>query len=197
MGRRSKVRSAPDALREAVDAAIRAGWTVDEIHAEAERVAGEIDLPEDEIPSRSSLGRYRASVERQMEHYRQAQQLASVWAEQLPDNGDVAQLTRQVLSTLAFQAAGQMSDDEDINGKEVAWLARALKDIAMSSRMDVETRAKIKAEAAEEAAEEAAAKLREMEHEDAQGGARTLDPETLRRIREEVYGIVDGPDDAP
>ena len=154
MGRRSSIIQMDPRIREAVDAAIREGRAT---IADIMHLVGEMGAS----VSKSAVGRYKVSVEAQMDHYRQAQALARVWAEQIPGNGDVAQLTRQVLSVLAFRAAGDMGEGETIEGKEVAWLARALKDIAASAKTDVEAREKIR----QAAAQEAAAKVEAVETE--------------------------------
>lgn len=178
MARKSNIARMDPDIRAAVDAAIREGRaTIADIVGLVREMGGQASM--------SGMGRYKQSVEAQMEHYRQAQSLARVWAEQIPDNGDVAQLTRQVLSVLAFRAAGDMGEGETVAGKEVAWLARALKDIAASAKTDVEARAKIR----EAAARDAAAKVEAVETE-VRGGRMKLDADTLKRIREEIYGIV-------
>lgn len=178
MARKSSITRLDPRIREAVDAAIREGRaTIADIVAIIREMGGQA--------SDSAVHRYKQSVEAQMEHYRQAQALARVWAEQIPDNGDVGQLTRQVLSVLAFRAAGDLGEGETVEGKEVAWLARALKDIASSAKTDVEAREKVR----QAAAREAAAKVEAVETE-VRGGRMTLDADTLKRIREEIYGIV-------
>lgn len=140
MPRKSAITRMDPRIREAVDTAIREGRaTITDIVAIIRGMGGSA--------SKSSVGRYKLSVEAQMEHYRQAQALAKTWAEQLPENGDVSQLTRQILSVLAFRAANDMSEGEIIEGQEVSFLARAMKDIAASAKTDIETRAKIRAEA--------------------------------------------------
>lgn len=165
-------------IREAVDAAIREGRaTIADIVALIREMGGQASM--------SGVHRYKQSVEAQMEHYRQAQALAKTWAEQLPENGDVSQLTRQILSVMAFRAANDLSDGESIEGREVGFLARAMKDIASATKTDIEARAKIR----EAAAHEAAAKVEAVETE-VRGGRMKLDADTLKRIREEIYGIV-------
>lgn len=172
MGRASTIQRLPPKIREAVDAAIREGRaSIDEIVATIRALGGDA--------SRSAVGRYRQSVEASMEHYRQAQSLAKTWAEQLPENGDVAQLTRQILSVLAFRAANEMSDGESIEGQEVSFLARAMKDIAASAKTDVETRAKIRAEALAEAAKAADKAVR----------AAGLSDEAAEMIRAKILGV--------
>jgi hypothetical protein len=171
MGRKSAITRMDPRIRAAVDTAIREGRaTIADIVGLIREMGGQASM--------SGVGRYKQSVEAQMAHYRQAQELARVWAEQIPDNGDVAQLTRQVLSVLAFRAAGDMSEGETVEGKEVAWLARALKDIAASAKQDVDTRRAVRAEIEAE-------QQRKLE-----GVARnrSLDAETLKAVREALYG---------
>ena len=171
MGRKSAITRMDQRIRAAVDTAIREGRaTIADIVGLIREMGGQASM--------SGVGRYKQSVEAQMAHYRQAQELARVWAEQIPDNGDVAQLTRQVLSVLAFRAAGDMSEGETVEGKEVAWLARALKDIAASAKQDVDTRRALRAEIEAE-------QQRKLE-----GVARnrSLDAETLNAVREALYG---------
>ncbi|HRH80609.1 MAG TPA: DUF3486 family protein [Thiobacillaceae bacterium] len=171
MGRASSIQRLDPRIREAVDAAIREGRaTIADIVDLVHGMGGHA--------SKSAVHRYRVSVEAQMEHYRQAQALARVWVEQIPDQGDVAQLTRQVLSVLAFRAAGDMGEGEVIEGKEVAWLARALKDIAASAKQDVDTRRALRAEIEAEQQARLATVAK----------ARSLDAATLAAVREALYG---------
>ena len=147
MPRKSSITRLPPEIRDAVDTAIREGRaTIREIVEMVRDMGGQV--------SDSAMGRHKQSVEQSMAHYRQAQALAKTWAEQLPENGDVAQLTRQVLSVLAFRAANDMGDGETVNGQEVSFLARAMKDIAAATKTDFEARAKIRADALQQAAKE-------------------------------------------
>lgn len=167
MARKSAITRMDPRIRAAVDAAIRDGRaTIADIVSLVNELGGQV--------SKSSVGRYRKSVEATMVHYQQAQALAKTWAEQLPENGDVAQLTRQILSVLAFRAAGDLGDGETVNGQEVSFLARAMKDIAAATKTDVEARQKIREAVAAEAAEKATTAAKA-------GGA---SPDVVRMIRE-------------
>lgn len=147
MGRKSSITQLDTRIRAAIDRAIREDRaTIDGIVEIVDGMGGEV--------SRSAVGRYVQSTRKAMEHYRQAQSLARTWAEKIPENGDVAALSRQLLSTAAFRAVSDMSDDEKIEGKEVMLMARALKDISSAAKTDAEARAKIRAEMAAEIAGE-------------------------------------------
>ena len=173
MGRKSTIKQLDKRVREAVDAAVREDRaTIDEIVALVQELGGEA--------SRSAVGRYVKRTKDAMQHFRQAQALAKTWAEKIPENGDVAALSRQLLSTAAFRAAADLQDGEKVEGKEVMLMARALKDIAAAAKTDAEARAKIRAEVAEQAAaavDKATAK-------------RGLTQETRDEIRREILGIV-------
>jgi hypothetical protein len=69
------------------------------------------------------------------------------------------------------------------DAKEIAMLARAIKDLAGVERSRVEIEAKAQAEATARATKSAADAV------DRVGAAMKIDPDALRRIREEVYGI--------
>jgi len=143
--RKSSITRLDPRIREAVDGAIREGRaTLDELVALIRSHGGQA--------SRSAVGRYVKGARDEMEHYRQAQHLAKVWAEAIPQTGDVAQLNRQVLTSLAFRAASQLAENESVQGKEVMLLARALRDISSSEKLGAEARRAIRAELAEQAA---------------------------------------------
>lgn len=145
VNRKSTIARLDPRVREAVDKAVREGRaTIDEIVALIRSLGAEA--------SRSAVGRYVKGAREEMEHYRQAQHLAKVWAEALPETGDVAQLTRQVLTSLAFRVSSSLAEREQVEGKEVMLLARALRDIASSTKIGAEARRAIRAELAEQAA---------------------------------------------
>lgn len=147
MPQKSSITRLPKEIREAIDAAIREDRaTIREIVEMVRGMGAQI--------SESAMGRHKKSVEESMEHYRQAQSLAKTWAEQIPENGDVAQLVRQMLTMLAFRAASNLNEGEDFAAQELAHLGRLTKDIASATKIDFEARAKIRAEALQQAAKE-------------------------------------------
>lgn len=172
MGRKSSITQLDNRIRDAVDGAVRDGRaTIDEIVAMIQDMGGQA--------SRSAVGRYVANANRAMERYRQAQALARTWAEKVPENGDVAQLTRQMMNTAAQIAASTLMEGEDVSGKELALLARAQKDIALATKTDAEARARIRAEMA--------AELAERVEEQAKGKAMT--PAAIKQLIKEAYGV--------
>lgn len=184
VNRKSSIVRLDPRIRDAVDNAVREGRaSVDDIVALIKSMGGRA--------SRSAVGRYVKGATAEMEHYRQAQHLAKVWAEQIPKNGDVAQLSRDVLTSLAFRAASQLAEDDDINGKEVMLLAKALRDISSSSKLGAEARKAIRAEILAEQQEQ----LRKLET-DAAAGKGDYDLATLKKVRQ-VYGLEEDTEGKP
>jgi hypothetical protein len=143
--RKSSITRLDPRIKLEVDSAIREGRaTIDELVTLIRAHGG--------AASRSAVGRYVLSANKQMERYREAQALAKVWGDKLSENGDVAQLTRQLLSSLAFQTVSTLAEGEDVEGKEIMFLARTLRDIESSKKLGAEARAKVRAETAEQAA---------------------------------------------
>lgn len=172
MGRKSTITQLDPKIRAAVDKAVREDRaTIDEIVELVDHMGGEA--------SRSAVGRYVKNTRQAMEHYRQAQALARTWAEQIPENGDVAQLSRQLLSTAAFRAVSEMQSDEQVEGKELMLFARALKDISSAAKTDAEARAKIRAEMAAEL---------EDKVDEAAGDGQEMTPDRFKQLVKEVYG---------
>lgn len=174
--RKSSITRLDPRIREAVDGAIREGRaTLDELVALIRAHGGQA--------SRSAVGRYVLSANKQMERYREAQSLAKVWADKLSENGDVAQLTRQLLASLAFQTTSALAEDEHVAGKELMFLGKLLRDLESSKKLGAEARAKVRAETLAEQAE----KLKALEAE-AKAGRGDYDLATLARVRE-LYGL--------
>lgn len=176
--RRSTITELPDALRDALDGLIRGGrHTIDEL---VDHLAL---LNDGEAPvSRSAVGRYKKSMEDQMQRYREAQQVARVWVDKLENEpeGDVARLLPEMMRLLAFQTIGTLNEEEDgAAPKDVMMLAAAIKDLAGADKITTERIMKIRQEAAKKAATEAvkAAKA---------GG---LSDEAAEAIRQKILGV--------
>jgi len=176
VARKSSIARLDPRVKEAVDKAIGEGRaTIDEILATIRALGG--------AASRSAVGRYVLSANKQMERYREAQNLAKVWADKLAENGDVAQLTRQLLASLAFQTTSALAEDEHVEGKELMFLGRLLRDIESSKKLGAEARVKVRAELLAEQQEQ----LRRLEAEARQGKGE-YDLATLKRVRQ-IYGM--------
>ncbi len=190
-GCRSLISRLPRAVRDDLRRRIREGATTEEL---MDRLRAQ-DIP----VSRSAVGRYRKQALHTMRRYEEAQDIADIWIRELRDQpgGNIGRLAMEALRLAAFNAAARKSGgdpgDPGVDAREIALLARALRDL----------------EAAGESAERRSA--RQPDSNPDRGGSkpsaarrsRARARAALRRIRQEVYGLDDlddldepGPTDA-
>lgn len=165
-------------MREAADAAIRAGSTVDEILAALLALGAPV--------SRSAVGRYTKKARKAMETYREAQEIAKVWVDKFGDdpNGDVGQLLPHMLRAVAFNQLSHMGDAEpgDEEGpttRDTSLLAGAIKDLASAEKITADRILKVRKETATKAADAGASVAK----------ARGLSPEAVAEIRSKILGV--------
>lgn len=179
MSRPSSITRLPAEVRDAADAAIREGRTIDEITAAIRSLGGDA--------SRSSVGRYKQRMEEKLQRYREAQEVAGVWVTQLgaEPEGKVGRLLAEMLKTVAFKTLADIGEEDvSVGGQEIMFLARAIKDLESAGKLSAEREIRIRRDLA--ALVEKAVRT----VEDGLASAPVSDPATvLKRIREEVYGI--------
>lgn len=176
MARQSSIRRLDPRIRTVLDRLVREDRaTIDEITTHLEQLLG------DDAPSRSAVGRYVKNAKEQMEQFRQAQEIAKVWVGKLEEDpqGDVGRLLSEMLRTLAFQQLANMGGEAEINTKELAMLAGAIRDLANADKTATDRALRVRKEIATEAANKAAAVARK----------RGLDAGTVQELRRELLGI--------
>lgn len=92
--------------------------------------------------SRSAAGRYKVRVERTMDEYRRAQQMAEVWKKDRdkdPD-GALSMLLNEMVKTAAFQRLMAMTPEqaEKADPKDLVFLSSAIKNISQSDKIGAE-----------------------------------------------------------
>jgi Protein of unknown function (DUF3486) len=162
-------------LKEAADAAIRAGRTVDEILDALKELGAPV--------SRSAVGRYARKARGAMERYSEAQAVAKVWVEKFGQdpNGDVGQLLPHMLRAIAFNQLALMGDadtDEGPTPLDTKLLAGAIKDLASAEKTTADRILKVRKETATKAAEA-------VEKVARAGG---MNADTVARLRAAVIG---------
>jgi hypothetical protein len=177
MGRPSNIGRLPPQIRERVDELLRQSVTLDQIMAKLAELGVE-------GVSRSGLGRYKQSFDRIGERLKQTREISNALVEKLGDapEGKQQRLLIEMMRSLVFDvlvSAGEASEGGD-DAKDLTLDPEAVMFLARSDLV-VRMRRELAAQAEE--------KLKKLEHEGAAGQARSLDPETLRRVREEIYGI--------
>lgn len=171
MGRQSAIRRLPRSVRESVDRAIREErLTIDEIVNLINRSGAEA--------SRSSVGRYVQAARNQLQRFREAQEIAKVWAGKLSEDpeSDVGRLVSEILRTIVFQQLGELGEDPDKRAMETMLLAKALDHVASAEKKALDTELRVRREMAKRAEKMARA----------QG----LSAEQAAALRKDLLGVV-------
>lgn len=181
MAGRSSVTRLPPEIKEAIDLAIREDRaTIDEIVAAIRALGADV--------SRSAVGRYAKSARERMETYRQAREIAAVWAKRMEEqpNGDVAQLNLQLMSTLAFKVLSEIGEggaEGEVTAAagpmDIMLLAKGLEHLAKAERHNLDRELKLRKEIAQQAAERAVASAKRA----------GLSAEAAAEIRRDILGI--------
>lgn len=130
--------------------------------------------------SRSSLHRYGSKFEARLGALKVATEQAKAIAEAV---GDDQNMLGEALVALCQQKAFDVLvnfEAEEVENLSLPQLSRAISDL---NRAAVQQKKFV-----QEARERLDAKFAELEKQ-SEGAKRTLDPETLKRIREEIYGV--------
>lgn len=185
MPRPSTIKTLPTELRQEFDRflADRPDLTLDDLTAWLnERLADEgvtVSV------SRSAVGRYRQSYEEAVQHMRETREMAAGFARELPNfkNDKVGELLLEALHTLLFKAATAQTEADQVKPMDVMLLCKSIKDLFATSKIGVETEAKIRQEAEEQARKKIASEVEDTAR--AQG----LGEEQARFWREKVLGV--------
>jgi len=168
----SKVRRLPRKVREAVDDALMRGVTYDEIVEWLKEKGHEV--------SRSSVGRYGKEFHKRLERLAEVREQTKAIVQEV--SGRPATEMHEAANLLAVQQIFERLLDarDDIEEASIVKLIQAVAQLEKSAVW--RERAKL---AFKRNAEEAAKKI------EALGAEEGLSSEVLRKIREQVYGIVD------
>lgn len=184
MGRRSTIKAAPDTIRAEIDKLLRADrFSLDEMLEILRR-----QFPEHvaSIPSRSSLGRYRQSMDQLLGRMRDIDAAARVVVAELGENPDerAGTLLTQTITSLATHAALRASETpDDVSIADIKDLARATRNVMDARRVGLKERQEIEAAAEKRLVREQTAKLDKM----AKSG--TVPADAIAAIKRDVYGL--------
>lgn len=192
MGRRSSLERMPPELQDVYHRLLRAGCTIMEITDKLNELDADV--------SKSAVGRAVKGARAQMRQYREAQEVAGQWVNQLNEQpqGDVSALLTEMLKTVAYSTIASIGDGSDAelgkDGKpkspkpmDIMLLAKAIRDLEASTKQSLERREKIERQALErqaKAAEQVAKK---------QG----MSPEHWAQLRAQFLGIPVDAESAP
>jgi hypothetical protein len=183
MARASSVEKLPAEIRDRIGALLDQHVALDAILA-ALRPLG----PDAASISRSALGRYSAKMAKIGERLRRSRDVSDALARNLGDapESKVTALNLELMQSVILDIIGGAEDGEPVqlDEKGAMFVAQALNHLATARRKDADFTLKVR----REIAAEAQSKLKALEDK-AGAGKRGLDVETLRRVREEIYGI--------
>lgn len=178
MARRSTVKALPPEVRRELDRILTDGHhTLDQIVEHLRRLGAPV--------SRSALGRYSQEFEAMLADIRLTREMAAAVGRELSDlaDGDATEMLVESLQALLLKARKQLIDGEEIRAKDVADLARAVKDLATALRTKADLVAKIREEA-EKNTKSAAAKAAE-----AVARERGLSADTAAALKSQILGV--------
>lgn len=189
MGRPSNIDRLDPEIREEIGRLRDAGRTIDEIMACLR------SLGVDEV-SRSGLGRHIQGLDRLSERLLRGRTISEALIRKLGDAPESRQarlnieLMHTIITDLMMSLSEQGEEGQPVmlDPKQVQLLTRALADLAQASKGDVDLTVRIR----REIEAEQKAKLAKLETEAAKSpdaSKRGFDPETLRRVRSEIYGL--------
>ncbi|MBF0415607.1 MAG: DUF3486 family protein [Magnetococcales bacterium] len=149
MSRPSTIKRLPPEIKAEIHRLLEQGTPIHEIRTSLQNLGTN-------PPSSSAIGRYKQVFDRQMQHLRAANEMASTWAKTLRDDpeSDAARLAMQLLEALAMRISAQgMEGGQDLSIKDVTMLAGAVRDLATTRRSMVDTADKIRNQILKEAGE--------------------------------------------
>lgn len=142
-------------------------------------------FPNEKVPSRSALGRFKIGFEQLTEKARQHREQAEAFVGALGEDASdkTGALLVEAVSTLTYQAAIGAHEKDDVTIKEVAALARAAKATMEARTLSVKERQAIEKAARERLLQEQAAEL------DAEVRSGGMDEEQALFWRQKFLGV--------
>lgn len=180
MGQRSTVEQLPPQVLAEVHAAIKRGQTIDQIVGRIRELGGGV--------SRSAVGRYTKEFAELAKEQRNMRAVAEAFGQEFGDADDrqgrmMVQLLTSVITRAIMPMASGDDAHVDLDGKEMHFLARAVKDTMSAAKIDVEREARIRDEEAKRARTKAADDAVTI------GRAAGASEATLNMIRAGLLGI--------
>jgi predicted nucleic acid-binding protein len=185
--RPSTIDRLPPEVRERIGFLRDAGRTIDEILAVLNSL-----VVDDDVPSRSALGRHLKKQDQVMARIRQSRQLAEAMAKNFGDKqtSDVTRMNLELLQDIILRVTMASDDEGDakiVDPKDIMFLATALEKAAKAGKTDfdqqlIAARETERRQATQKAAENAATAAKK------QG----LSPETVNAIKASILGVANG-----
>lgn len=184
MGAKGKIQLLPQEVRAVIERLLTDGrYTLNDVVEELRET-----FPNHDLPSRAALGRYGQKLNQRLAAIRASTEAARLISEQVGDEKDarseaiLALIQSELFDTIVNL---QEAEDADDQNERVSLLSSAAKNIATMTRASIALKRHQR-----EVADAIASRLAELEKGAGKGNG--LDAETLRRVREEIYGLTGG-----
>ena len=178
MPRPSKVNRLDAEVRDLIRRLRENGHSIDEIKARLET----LDLPPDEMPSRTGLGREVQKIDAVLEMVRSSRDQAEALVPKIGEaaEGRQARANIELMQALVMQLlVGAAGGGVKMTAKEAGFYAKTLADLSRAQKTDIDTIIRLKRELAAEMEK----KLSTLSDEVAASAAPPTPEEMIRRIR--------------
>jgi hypothetical protein len=196
MTRPSSIDQLPEEIRSTIGKLRQNGWTIDQIREHL------VELY-DRAPSRSALGRHIKGMDKIGERMRMARLMAEQLGRTVGDAkvSEAAQMNIElmngtILELFMAHAEGEMDGIDEGgraalagNPKGIEAIAKAMDHLARASKSNTDLVIRVKREIEAEQQKKLDAMERAATKDGNAGTQRGFDVDTLRRVRQEIYGI--------
>ncbi len=179
---RSKIDRLPEEVRDLIGRLLRQGRTLDEIMAKL----ADLDLPADDLPSRSGLGRWAGQISAMAEEMRRQETIGRQLVEQFGDIGDTRTarvniaMAQGLLSRLMFTEGGGVAK---LDAKEAMFVCSSISSLMNAVKADTDRQLKLQAEA------EKKTKTAAVKAVDAVAKEKGLSADTIQAIKAQILGV--------
>ena len=154
MPQKSAITRLPQSVRRQLDRLIAEGkLTIDQLHKFVVS-CDEVEKP----PSRSSVGRYAATIKETSEALRESREIAAGIAQELGADsleGEQGRLLVEMLRTFAFRdLRRRVGTEEGVDAQDLSRMARAIKDLSQAMHFEQDFAKKIREEERKKVEEE-------------------------------------------
>lgn len=154
MTRKSSIAQLAAPVKAAIDGALKDDkLTLDELLGYLRE-----EYPQERLPSRTALGRYKQNFDELAKDLRESREIADVWAHkfgEMPES-DIGKVVLEILRTLSYRVgADMMSGESDVSAKALSQLAKAMQYIEDAGRLSQAREEKVREAALKDASERA------------------------------------------
>lgn len=179
--RPGKIARLPEEARELIGGLLKAGRTLDEILAKLR----ELDLPAEDLPGRTALGRWARRNMAIVDEMRRQQEIGQTLVERYGEAGDSRTarmniaMAQGLLTRLMFTEDGEFAS---LDAKEANFIADSIYRLTTAAKTDTDRETKLRAEAEKKARAEAAKAVEQVSK------SAGLSADLINKLKAGVFG---------